>query len=76
MTDTVDLARLALSPDDGHRGLYGRGPVTPTPTGLRLPAGALADLGTWFNAAPVAWWRALLPGLDLELKVRGPVSFS
>ena len=67
----VDLARLAVSPDDGRRGLYGRGPVTTTPTGLGLPAGAVADLGTWFNAAPVGWWRAQFPGLDLELRVRG-----
>ena len=71
MTETFDLARLALSPADGSQGLYWRGPATPTPAGLRLPAGAVADLGTWFNAAPVAWWRALLPGLGLDLMVRG-----
>ncbi len=71
MTEPADLARLALSPDDGRQGLYVRGPVTPTPTGLRLPAGAVADLGTWFNAAPVAWWRAVLPGLSLDLRVQG-----
>ena len=30
--------------------------------GFAVPPGRTLDLGTWFNAAPVAWWRALLRG--------------
>jgi len=73
MTVPVDLARLALAPDDRRRPLYWRGPARPDPTGtgLRLSADAVADFGTWFNAAPVAWWRALLPDVAVDLVVSG-----
>lgn len=43
--------------------------------GLRLAPGAVADLGTWLNAAPVGWWHALA-GVDevmLEVTGRGTV---
>jgi galactofuranosylgalactofuranosylrhamnosyl-N-acetylglucosaminyl-diphospho-decaprenol beta-1,5/1,6-galactofuranosyltransferase len=73
VTGTVHLARLAAPPDDARRGLYWRGPAVwdPAGGGLWQPAGSTVDLGTWFNAAPLGWWRSLLPGSEVDLEVRG-----
>ena len=74
MTSTPSLpvlARLAL-PGDRPRSLYWRGDaVADGSGGLHLEAGGHLDLGTWFNAAPVGWWREILGIESIRLAVSG-----
>ncbi|WP_029253120.1 glycosyltransferase [Paraoerskovia marina] len=70
----TDLQRLQLPRDGEDRStdLYWRGEsVTRDGDALLVPAGGTLDLGTWFNAAPVGWWRSLLGSGHLRLRVRG-----
>lgn len=68
---SVELARLALTDDAARRPLFWRGEATVADGGLRLAPGATLDLGTWFNAAPVAWWRDVLGPGHVRLVVQG-----
>ncbi len=65
------LAGLAL-PGDRPRELFWRGAVEPDGHGgLVLEDGGHLDLGTWFNAAPVGWWREILGITTIRLVVSG-----
>ncbi|BDZ42859.1 glycosyl transferase [Paraoerskovia sediminicola] len=66
----TDLQRLALSDVEARVPLYWRGPVTVEGEKLVVAPGGTLDLGTWFNAAPVGWWRELIGPGHLRLQVR------
>lgn len=75
---SIDLARLALTERTDRRELFWRGSAQmlddfPDAGGqaLVLDSGATLDLGTWFNAAPVGWWRRLLGPGHVVLDVHG-----
>jgi galactofuranosylgalactofuranosylrhamnosyl-N-acetylglucosaminyl-diphospho-decaprenol beta-1,5/1,6-galactofuranosyltransferase len=69
---TVTVARLAVDADPRIRALYWRGEgISHDSDGFAVPPGHTLDLGTWFNAAPVAWWRALLPPTEFAAEVVG-----
>ncbi|QIK82859.1 glycosyltransferase [Sanguibacter sp. HDW7] len=68
---SLDLARLALPEDPAVSALYWRGDAVVRAGGLDVAAGATLDLGTWFNAAPVAWWREVLGAGRVRLVVEG-----
>ena len=80
MTRTsIDLARLAMTEREERRPLFWRGEAEvvpdfadagPGPTLVLAPKATL-DLGTWFNAAPVGWWRRVLGPGNVRLQVTG-----
>lgn len=75
----MDLARLAVTNHDERRPLFWRGNaelVADFADAGHSPALVLApedtlDLGTWFNAAPVGWWRRVLGPGNVRLAVTG-----
>lgn len=80
MTSTsIDLARLALTEVEARRSLFWRGEAELVPefwdadneSALVLSQGETLDLGTWFNAAPVGWWRRILGPGNIRLEVTG-----
>ena len=68
---SLDLARLALPDGPAATSLYWRGDAVRRDGGLDVAPGATLDLGTWFNAAPVAWWREILGAGRVRLVVEG-----
>jgi len=69
------LQRLALDDADVAPTLCWRGEAVARSGGLVLPAGATADLGTWWNAAPLGWWARLgVPRVRLVVTGTGTVT--
>ncbi|WP_435298355.1 glycosyltransferase family 2 protein [Timonella sp. A28] len=70
---TVDVLNFVAPHQAGTEELYVRtnGNVTETRGVYELAAGARIDLGTWFNAAPIAWWHQLFGSGPTELRVSG-----
>ncbi|ROS78561.1 glycosyltransferase [Cellulomonas sp. PhB143] len=69
---STDLQRLAVTDIDARRPAFWRGPAELSDDdALVVEPGGVLDLGTWFNAAPVGWWRELLGPGHLRLRVRG-----
>ncbi|MFC8731673.1 glycosyltransferase [Luteimicrobium sp. NPDC057192] len=60
MPSPLILQRLALADADVAPTLCWHGDAAVLGSGgLTVPAGATADLGTWWNAAPLGWWARL-----------------
>lgn len=80
MTSTsIDLARLAVTERGERQPLFWRGEAellaefadAGHSPALVLAPEATLDLGTWFNAAPVGWWRRVLGPGNVRLEVTG-----
>lgn len=66
---SVNLLQLALPHVEGTQDLYVRGAYSVEQGSIVVPVEGNVSLGTWFNAAPLAWWGQIFERASATVRV-------